>query len=215
MSDNHIRGRPVSKPLHFGGECVECALSLIGKRHRLNTVRLTFKLFTPLGVSAPLQEAFMNMFLPQYSDRLKRALCRIKGIRNFDCEEMTGDLWCPDSSVAEVQRNLMEDARSGLREVKTMMESGSESHGDDDILTVNSRSYVDQEEYAKLESMVKENMRAYMGITTAAQRHCEGPTILLFESFAWYYDAWRMKRTMLVLTFWGRYDTTLNSHLCI
>lgn len=92
----------------------------------------------------------MNMFLPHHSDRLKRALCCIKGIRKFDCEEMTGNLWWPDYFVAKVQRNLMEGARSGLREVKTMIVSGFETHGNDDILTVNSRSYVDQEEYAKL-----------------------------------------------------------------
>lgn len=47
LSDNNIDGRPRSKPLPFGGDYADSALGL-------NTVRITFKLFTPPGEPAPL-----------------------------------------------------------------------------------------------------------------------------------------------------------------
>ncbi|MCJ1460019.1 hypothetical protein MMC28_010398 [Mycoblastus sanguinarius] len=155
LGNRDEKGRP-GELSPVGGDLVADALSFFGNGHNLDTVEVSFQKSTNedtqpannrlsgFGRYGYLKEAFLDLFRPGYrNSSLKCALSSIKGVKHLKCEEMVGDL--VDTLHGT---NLMDEARAGLREVKSMMESGHATRQKQDVSAIWTGRYVDQVEHS-------------------------------------------------------------------
>ena len=132
LGEYHPGGKP-RKPCPVGGDLLENALKLLARAHNLETFGISLQIpsndFTVYQTDARLRalsEAFNQLFAVGSKRRLMNALSAIRGIKNFDCTELDEFYMLGKPEGGEM--NILEDARAGLGEVKSLTESDHAAH---------------------------------------------------------------------------------------
>lgn len=121
----HVGGRP-GEPSRVGGNFLEQGLQVLALGHNLETMTISFEVPNPGEYSINLKNAPLELFSVDYfqSDRLKKALCKITGIKMLVCEPTVGKHTIEE--IDGIDTDLMPGVRAGIREVSDIMEAGYE-----------------------------------------------------------------------------------------
>ena len=136
----HRGGKP-GKPCPVGGEYLEGGLRQLALGHNLESIKMSFPVPMPCGYMdcAPLFLFSTDQF---HSDRLKKALCNVTGLRTLVCEPTTGEHTASDDGGSAP--DSVDSIRAGIREVRNSMTSGYETRTKHEVTTQWSRPFIDQ-----------------------------------------------------------------------
>ena len=136
----HRGGKP-GKPSPVGGEFPEGGLRQLALGHNLESMTMSFPVPMPGGYMdcAPLHLFSADQF---HSDRLKKALCNVTGLRTLVCEPTIREHTASDDGDSDPE--TVDSIRAGIREVRNSMTSGYETRTKHEVTTQWSRPFINQ-----------------------------------------------------------------------